>query len=152
MFPHKSLETVAKEMRALGEILVPHNYPTVSPEEEDDILMLKSQEVTFDGYSIIVFYSKSDYRTYHLETLQILGKNCPFLPFWLVVKIAKKFLGDNHLSLVEIFKEGKKIYCWSVVKNEDNISQPSPHKNQVKDCSYEGFAYKSMSPNQVNFY
>lgn len=152
MFPHKSLEAHVKEMRGLGEVLMPYNYPTVSPEDEDDILLLKSREVTVDGYNAVIFYSKSDYRKYYLETLQILGKNCPFLPFWLVVKVAKKFLGENHLSLVEIFKEGKKIYCWSVIKSRKNVSLPSPHKNKVKDCVYEGFSYKSMSPNQVNFY
>lgn len=152
MFPRKSLEEHVKEMRGLGDVLMPHNFPSVSPEDEDDILLLKSREVTVDGYNVIVFYSKSNYGKYCLETLQILGKHCPFIPFWLVVKIAKKFLGDKHLSLVEIFKEGKKIYCWSVSKNGRNLPLPSSYKAKVKDCVYEGFSYKSMSPNQVNFY
>jgi hypothetical protein len=152
MFPHKSLALHVKEMRGLGEILVAYNHPKVPPEEEDDILIFKSRDIIVDGYSIIIFYSKSDHGRYFLETLQILGQHHPFLPFWVVVKIVKAFLGSNHLSLVEIFKEGKKIYCWSVAKDGKNEAVACPYKVKVKDCVYEGLYYKTMNPNEVNFY
>lgn len=149
----KKLDDHIKEMRAFGEFLMPYNFPQVKAEEEETVNAIKARDVEVDGYSLILHYSKSKYESHYLETLQILGKYAPFLPFSVVCKIGKKFLGDQHLSLVEILRDNRKIYCWSVVLDKDRNPTVGPYqKDEVEKCIYEGFEYIFMSPNQVNFY
>ncbi len=151
MCNHMSLDEHVKAMRGLGEVLMPYNFPKVPAEEEDDINPIKTREVTVDGYTLIVHYSKAEYQQHYLETLQVLGKYTPFLPFSLVCKVGKRFLGSNHLSFVEIFKTNK-IYCWTVVKDKDDIAIPGPYNNDIESRIFEGFEYRVMDSKQVNFY
>lgn len=150
--PRKSLDLVIEEMRNLGNHLIPYNYPLVPQAEEDDIGPLKVREVTVDGYSLLLHYCKSDYDTHLVETLQVYGRNFPFLPFSLVCKLAQKFLGDHHLSLVELLKEDHKIYCWTVVVDRKGRPVPSPFNVKTESCEYDGLQYSYMLPNQVNFF
>ena len=149
---HKSLVQHVAEMRALGKILVPYNFPKAPAEWEDDLNVLKSRELIVDGYDVVLHYSKADYEDHYLETLQVLGKNCPFLPFALVCKLAKIFLGEAELSLVEIFRENRKIYCWTLTVDRDDHPIPSPYPTEVERCSYQGFQYCYMNPDQINFH
>jgi hypothetical protein len=87
-----------------------------------------------------------------LETFQVLGQDCPFLPFATICKLARAFLGNSNLSLVELFKDNRKIYCWTVVRNKNGVAIPNPYKNNSERCNYEGFAYNYVSPDQVKFY
>ena len=148
----KHLDEHIEEMRSFGEFLVPYNYPQVTQNEEEDVNYIKAREAIVDGYSLILHYSKADYGNHYLETLQILSKYCPFLPFSLVCKIGKKFLGDKHLSLVEIFRDNRKIYCWTIVVDKNGNPVSGPHQEELEVKSYEGFEYHSMRPEQVNFH
>lgn len=152
----KKFEDHKIEMRKLGEFLIPYNFPQSPPGDEDDLNHLKAREVYIDGYNLILHYSKADYRTYKLETLQILGKYSPFLPFSLVCKIGKKFLGEQYLSLVELFKDNRKIYCWNLLLNRHGIPIPGSlggdDDDTGEECTYEGLQYRSVSPRQVNFH
>src|SRR5690348_1768102 len=103
---------VVENIKKFGEFLIPYNFPIATTEDEDAINIIKTKEVVIDGYNLIIHYNKAKYKDHYLTTLQILGRWSPFLPFSLVCKIGKKFLGDQHLSLVEIFVENRKIYCW----------------------------------------
>ena len=109
------IDDVVKEMKALGEVLVPFNYP-IKPitSWEDELSIFKVRELTIDGYEIFIHYMKSDYNDYFIETLQIHNFKHPFLPFNLICNLGKRFFGKNHLSLVEVFKEHRKIYIWSL--------------------------------------
>lgn len=151
MCNHMSLDEQVKAMRGLGEVLMPYNFPKVPAEEEEDVNSIKTREITVDGYTLIVHYSKAEYQQHYLETLQVLGKYTPFLPFSLVCKIGRRFLGPNHLSFVELFK-GNKIYCWTVVKDRDDIAVPGPYNNDIESRIFEGFEYRVMDSKQVNFY
>jgi hypothetical protein len=152
MYNHKSFDEQVEEMKRFGNILMPYNFPQVPQEEEEDVNFIKAREVMVDGYSLILHYSKADYGNHYLETLQVLGKYIPFLPFSLVCKIGKRFLGNKHLSLVELFRDNRKIYCWTLVSNRAGKAVPGPYQNEVETCIYEGFEYRSVSPKQVNFY
>lgn len=145
-------DDMAARMRRWADTLLPYSYPYVKPEEEDDINVLKFKEVTVDGYNLILHFNRHDYKTYFLETFQIIGKHTPFLPFCLTCKLAQKMLGNRYLSLVEILKNNRKIYCWTVVRDRDGYAIPSPYKNRGEYCTYEGFEYNYVYPDSVNFY
>jgi hypothetical protein len=146
------LDDHIEQMRKLGEFLIPYNFPQVQEKEESDINNIKSKEVCVDGYNLIVHYSKADWGNHYLETLQILGKYMPFLPFSLVCKIGKRFLGDKHLSLVEIVRENRKIYCWSVVLNRSNEPIQGPYQGSLEHNEYDGLEFHRMTSDNVNFY
>lgn len=146
------LDEKIQTMKRFGHFLMPYNFPRVPAEDEEDVNFIKAQEVSVDGYNLILQYSKSDYGQHYLHTLQILGKFTPFLPFSLVCKIGKRFLGDKHLSLVELFRDNRKIYCWTLVTDTQESAIEGPYRVEVETHIYEGFEYKSVSPNQVNFY
>jgi hypothetical protein len=153
LYDDKDLEEIIERMRGMGDILVPLNYPnTFSFELEDDLSIFKEREAIIDGIPLLLNYQKSDYKKYLIETVQIFGKTTPFLPFNLICKIGKRFLGGHHLSLVEIFKDNRKIYIWSVCVDKRGRPIPAPYKLKTEQCEFEGFNYSYLQPNQINFY
>jgi hypothetical protein len=145
-------DSVIDGLRRMGDVLVPYNFPRAHVDFEEDISDFKRADIDADGYSIILHYNKADYGRYYLETAQILAKHAPFLPFHLVVKLARKILGGHCLSLVEFYQENRKIYCWSVCLTKDGKPVPSPTDRKSLSCEFEGFTYKYMHPSQLNFY
>lgn len=144
----KNFDMIVDRVKKMGEVLLPYNYPLTTPAEEDEISVLKVTEMLVDGYEIMLHYSKNFYKDHYLETMQVLSKSSPFLPFNLVVKLAKKFFGNDHISLVEVLKEGKKIYCWTrIVDLSGNILEYSIEKERLE---FEGFEYDYVSPNNIN--
>lgn len=153
-YNNKDFEREIDAMKRFGKLLMPYNFPLVSPEEEEAVNFIKSlHETCVDGYSLVLHFSKSDYGTHYLETLQVVGKYSPFLPFSLVCKIGKQVFGSRHLSLVELIKEGRKIYCWTLVADRENKPIPGPYQQEdAERCMYEGLEYRSVSPKEVNLY
>jgi len=147
---HKTLDDIIEQIKNVGDALVPYNYPLNDPRLEDDIHLLKIVETVVDGYDVVLYFSRADYKTHFLETVQIFGKTIPFLPFSLVTKIAKKFLGGHNLSLVELPGMNRKIYCWTVCLDTRGRPINSPYDGKVEMCDYEGFKYSHMQPDQVN--
>jgi hypothetical protein len=145
-------DKVVNEIKSFGNYLIPYNCPKVTPFEEAEINVLKSTEITVDGLGIVIFYSKSDWNTHFVTTLQITGRYIPFLPFSLVCKIGKRILGEKYLSYVDLMIESKKVYCWTLVSDKDNNPIQSPYKDEVSDCVYEGLSYTSLKSSKVNFY
>lgn len=152
LYKQDSLEVTVEQMRALGEQLIPYNSPRASKDNENEIGILKIRRVVVDGYEVNIYYTKSDFETHKTEVVQIWGEYAPFLPFTLICKLAKTFLGGAHLSLVELFKGNRKVYCWTVNVDEDGKPIASPYKQEVEECTFEGFTYFYLQPNQVNFY
>lgn len=148
----KPLDEVIENMRNLGETLIPKNYPKAPPPlvgTEDDLLMFKKKTIVVDGFNVDIHYQKSDFDDFYTETLQIYGMYAPFLPFGLVCKLAKKFLGSANLSLVEIFRENRKIYCWTVYVDRTGRPIEMPYDIKVESCHFEGLRYSYMQPSQV---
>lgn len=153
LYTDYSLDEIVKRMKGMGEILVPYNFPNnFSHEVEDDLAIFKEREAIIDGISVFLNYQKSDYKTYFIETLQVFGKSTPFLPFSMVCKLGKRFLGHQHLSLVEVFKDNRKIYIWSVCVDFDNKAIVAPFESNTERCEFEGFSYLYLQPNQIDFY
>jgi hypothetical protein len=152
LFPIKCFDEVVKEMKSFGLFLMPYSAPKVSPEDDDAVKFLKGKEVIVDGYTVVIYYSKNDWPTHQMEVLQITAKYAPFLPFSLVCKIGKKFLGDKHLSYVDFLKDDRKTYCWTVASDKTNNPIPAPYKKESlsDDCVYEGLCYKCLNPSQTS--
>jgi len=148
---NETLDMIVARMRNVGEQLTPYNYPQADPKLEDDLNIIKTKEVVVDGYEVMMHFSRADYRTHISETVQILGKNTAFLPFCVVVKVARKFLGNHHLGLVEFLKDNRKIYCWTITLDHRGRPISSPAEQTVTQ-KYEGFEYSYMSSSQVRFY
>jgi hypothetical protein len=136
------LEHRVNDMKRISEILIPYTYPMVSYGEEQEVLPLKQRVIKIDGYETVACYSLASYKKHILESLQIQSIYSPFLPFVVVCKLGRVFLGGEHLSYIEFFKEMRKIYCWTV-KREDGIAVP-PKKSVAGD--YEGFKYRILNP------
>lgn len=146
------LKLISKQMRRMSNILVPYTYPKNDPRLEDDISWMKTRSLDIDGYSVIISFNRADYEDYFLETFQIFGATTTFLPFHLVVKLAKIFLGTDKLSLVEIFKGYRKIYCWTVWLNKEGEPINAPNAKESETCEFEGLKYLYMSVDQFNLY
>jgi hypothetical protein len=107
--------------------------------------------MVIDGYSIILHFNVADYHSHLVETVQIIGKNNPFLPFNLVLKIARRFLGNSHLNITEFLKDNRKIYCWTICLDRRGRPIPNQH-GRVNPLSYEGFQYNYIEQTQMRFY
>jgi hypothetical protein len=77
----EKIDVIVEQVKALGERLIPYNFPLADPAAEDDLVVLKTVEVVVEGYIVFIHYNKSDYGDHFLESFQIYGKNSPFLPF-----------------------------------------------------------------------
>jgi hypothetical protein len=149
----KKLDEIISNMKSLGEMLVPYNYPqSTAALFEDDLDIFKERELVIDGYNVIIHYQKSDYNDHILKTLQVYNKIGPFLPFNIVVKLGLRFLGGNNLSLVEIFRNNRKIYCWSLPTDEYDNPIDSPYEVDGENCMFEGFKYVYINSSKVSFY
>lgn len=110
------------------------------------------KEIIIDGYKVLLIIKKENYDNYVLKIVQIIG-TFPFLPFNLITKIATKFLGKEHLSLVEVFKENKKIYIWYCCFNPENEkSIPSVYESDGDYIKYNDITYQYIDPKQVDFF
>lgn len=152
VYKPEKLDEVVRGMKALGEVLVPFNFPRSPLPMEDDLGLFKARQAVVDGYSVYIHYQKSDYAVYYIETVQIHNMNAPFLPFSLVCKLGKRFLGQQHLSLVEMFRDNKKIYLWSLCTDKQGNALSLPNNPSVEECVFEGFQYHYLQPNQVDFF
>jgi len=152
MFEDKPIDEIVESMRSVGETLIPHNYPKSKPPlpgKEDELLLFKKKSVIVDGWNLDLHYQKCDFDEYYTETLQVYAHYAPFMPFNLVAKLARKFLGAHHLSLVEIFREGRKIYCWTVYVDRRGRPLEFPFDIPIENCVFEGMNYYYMQPSQV---
>lgn len=138
--------------RNLANNLVPLNFPMGPVELEYYLSPLKKGEAQVDGYSVVFHFNRALYKDHYLETFQLYNKYAPFLPFYLVTKLAKKVLGGHLLSLVEFYQDDHKIYCWSVCLDSRGRPIASPSKEKCKTKIFEGFEYMYMTPEQLNFY
>jgi hypothetical protein len=148
---NKTEETINR-MKKLAKTLIPKTFPNVSMAYGQDLLMLKSSELIIDGYTIVVFYSISDFKDHKIKSLQVHSKNHQFLPFNVACKIARKFLESKYISLIEIFSNNKRIYCWTQVCDEEENPIMSPYNGEYEHKEFGDFDYYLMEPDSVNFY
>lgn len=152
MIYHESLEQLIERTRRLGDALVPLNWPLNQRGDEQELSVLKGNTTTVDGYEISLHYNKADHGHYYLETLQIYGQHAPFLPFCVVCKVARRFLGSKYLYLVELMQEHKKVYIWTVCVDKNGPAIENPRQQAAEFLEFEGFEYRLMDSKSVQFY
>jgi len=138
-----------KEMKGMANMLTPHTFPKVSFNQEKEVLPLKQRKAMVDGYDVVLCYSKADYSDYFLESIQVQSCYAPFLPFFLVCKIGRAFLGQDNLSYIEFFRNGKKVYCWTIKSRNGRSLLPG---SRSKPGSYEGFTYNILESGSIDLF
>lgn len=144
-----TLKQKVEEMKGMADMLIPYTFPKVTFSEETEVLPLKQRNVTIDGYELVLCFSKAKYDNYYLESIQIQSFHSPFLPFTLVCKIGRAFLGEENLSYIEFFRSGRKVYCWTLRSRNGRSLPPG---NKTKPGSYEGFAYNILEPGSIELF
>jgi hypothetical protein len=123
-----------------------------NPESFDsELLLLKKNLITIDGYNVIFHYTVSSYSQYKLENLQIYSVDFPTLPFSIVVKFAKLFYKDTKTSFLETEKESKKVFCWMVLENEQNKEKLHPIEQYSEKMEYDGYKFNYITVNMPDF-
>jgi hypothetical protein len=148
------IKSSIQELKNLSKILIPYNYPIKNSEAyEEDLLIFKSRKYVVDGYSVVVHYQRCDYEHYYMDVLQLYGDYSTFLPISVNCKIAKLFLGNDELFLIETYKQQKKIYCWTVCLNKEErvIESPIRKDGDYTHRFYDGFKYFYIPPSKVFF-
>lgn len=148
----EDFETALDRLLAVGEQLVPYNSDT---KLENDIHMLKTVEVMVDGYEFELYFHKLAYEGNFLELVQLSPSRTIFLPFNVVVKVARKALGGHHLSFVQYFDRNgsHRIYCWSVYRDQRGRPLPYPFsKKNSEHRVFDGVEYDQLDPKELNIY
>lgn len=118
---------------------------------ENEILLLKKNQINIDGYEIIFHYTISKYSQYKLENLQIYSVDFPVLPFSIIVKFAKIFYQNIETSFLETEKESKKVYCWIVLENEENKQKLHPVTQYSEIMEYDGYKFNYIKLSMPDF-
>ena len=140
---HKHIDIHIDEMRAAANQLVDYTTPKASKRTEADIDCLKQRRIVVDGYEIAIHFSCADYDVCRIESLEIVGVYVPFLPMYLVCKVASLFLGSCELKYAESFKRGRKVYIWTIAI--DKRGRPiRVTKDDLQTCSYEDFVFSYL--------
>ena len=143
----KEINKHVSEMYLAAKLLVPFSFPKVDFSQEQEVILLKQRNIVVDSYEITICYSKADYDEYFLESLQIQSYYTPFLPFVLVCKFGRIFLGQENLGYLDFFRNGKKVYCWAIRSN-DGKSIPQNKKTKLR--SYEGFKFSIIENKTID--
>lgn len=146
---NNEISQAVTEMRAMANLLIPATFPKVTFKEEQEILLLKQRVMTIDGYEISICFSMADYGNNMLESLQLQGVFAPFLPFIVVCKLGRAFLGEENISYIEFFRNKRNVYCWTL-RTVDG--RPAPPDKAAKLGSYEGFNFNILEPGAVDLY
>lgn len=144
-----NLDEQIEYMKKVAKSLVAYTAPYATNEDEQKILILKQRTIVVDGYDVVVCLSVADYEKYMLWSLQIQSVYFPFMPFNVICKLGKKFLGDQHLGFFELMKDGKKVYCWTLKEHFGEIISPG---KKAKFGSYEGFEYEILNKDVIGMF
>lgn len=136
-------------MQRMADLLMRYTVPKITQQEEIETLPMKHRFFAVDGYELGLTYSKGDFDAYISYKLQIQSVNTPFLPFALVCKVGKLFLGDKNLYFADFLKNNKKVYCWLKYMHKDN---PLILTQNITPAEYEGFKYNILNPGSLNLY
>ena len=154
IYKQKPINKIIQEMKVLGDQLIPYNFPKKPFIYEEYINLLKTREMNVDGHFFVTNYTKADYDEYFLETFHIFSKMHPFIPFEVLTNTVKMFLGEENIFLVELFEDGRKIYCWlkATKKDGSTIECPAAETARVLECEFNGFKYNVIESSGINFH
>jgi hypothetical protein len=141
-------ETV-EHMKVMADLLLPLTHPRVTYEGEQQILCMKQRIVQMNGHELELCFSRADYDKYLLETIQIQSRHAPFLPFNIICKIGRMFLGERNLCYIDFFRFHRKVYCWATKKVDGRAIAPGKRSDAA---TFEGFDYHLLHPGSVDLF
>lgn len=141
---YKSIDEHVDEMVEIADQLIPMTHPLAKPHEEMSVDNLKQRSIIFDGYEVSIHYSRADYDVCRVESLEIIGVHVPFLPMYVVCKLASIFLGGHELKYSESFKKNHKIYLWTIAVDERGRPIPLKHPALERQI-YDHFSFFTAS-------
>jgi len=53
---------------------------------------------------------------------------------------------------VEIIRDSRKVYCWTLTVDKAGHPIPSPFQQESEPWEYEGWHFSYMNPDQVKFH
>lgn len=140
----------------MADICRPHQK---SKEDEADLALLKRTTAVVDGYELNLYYSEEDHahfsaddgtgQEFRLASLQVSSNLFPFLPFSLVCRVAREFLGSRELCLSEFLVSGRKVYLWSVATDGSGEPLRVPLHKQSRVIVYDGMEITQAPPTEV---
>lgn len=146
-----SIDRAIETLRNAADYLLPYNVPRGDMESESLITPLKRSVIEIDGYTVGVFFNRADHGEYYLEALQIYGETIPFLPFNLVLKIARRFLG-NDITYIDIGNKDRKYYCWACHIDKRGRPIKLTFNMSPETRCYEDFEYSYIKTDGLNIY
>lgn len=127
------------QLKLLADVLKKYSSPYNSKELEDQLLLIKKNEICFDGYNLIYHFTKTNYENHVLENLQVYSKDFPILPFYVTFKFAKSFYQDiEHVSYLESEVDNIRVYCWMFLRKTKDNKVLLPVKNYSKTIDQDG--------------
>ena len=138
-------EKQVENMKNIAEMLASQSTPQVSDAHEEEISILKRRTATVDGYEVNLYFSRHDHNDYCFDVLQVQSKDFSYLPFNLVCKIGRKFLGDEGLGYLEFKSQENKVYCWSVKHSDGELILPV----NSKPGKYQGFEFLILNHSRL---
>lgn len=148
---NEMLDNKIEQSKILAGVLKKYTSLNNPDSFENEILLLKKNQINIDGYEIIFHYTVSTYSQYKLENLQMYSVDFPVLPFSVIVKFAKIFYRDMETSFLETEKESKKVYCWIVLENEENKEAMHPVTQYSEKMEYDGYKFNYIKLNMPDF-
>ena len=141
---YKDLDKHIEEMHNASNMLSEYSFPKVCKEDEKQIMCLREREIFVCGYDITVVLSYNNYPHYKMQTLQMYASYGAFLPFSLVCKLAEKFLGNKSLYYVSVMQNDRKIYIWTVCKNNEGDVVDDKSYLEVKKDTYNNLNFNRV--------
>ena len=130
------------QLKLLADVLKKYSSPYNSKELDNQLLLLKKNEICFDGYNLIYHFTKTNYENYILENLQVYSKDFPILPFCVPFKFAQCFYQDiKNVSYLESEIDNIRVYCWMFLRKIKDNKILLPVKNYSKTISQDGVKF-----------
>lgn len=130
-----NLDSLIEDFKRVGDTLSPYQL------NNNDDNVLKTNTLEIDGYSIILKFNRIDHGHFYSESLKLRSEFGSFLPFHLVAKLGKKFLGKHQLMLIESFENDNKIYEWKIALDKNGRPAPVRIDNYYEECVYDDLNY-----------
>jgi hypothetical protein len=130
-----NLDSLIEDFKRVGDTL--SSYQLSDNDEE----VLKTNVLEIDGYSIILKFNRIDHGPFYSENLKLKAEFGSYLPFHLVAKLGKKFLGKHQLMLIESFENDNKVYEWKIALDKDGRPAPVRIHNYYEECVYDDLNY-----------
>jgi hypothetical protein len=152
LYKSQPLEDSIRQMKSMGDFLLPFTYPAAPKSDSGDLAFFKLNQLTVDGYELYLNFNKGDYGEYFIQSVEIINRNAPFLPFFLVCKLGKAFFGDKHLCYIDFWRDNRKHYCWTCAANVDGEVIDPPFKVELDEAIYEGLEYNVFPKGGIDFH